>query len=615
MFGLMPLDPHAAASSVRWMEWGPAAFARARAEDRPILLRISAVWCHWCHVMDETTDADPEVARRMNEWFVPVRVDNDERPDVNDRYNLGGWPTTAFLTPDGALITGGTYFPAEAFREILDRIHRAWTGSRDQLDAEVRRISERRGQAAQGAARGEFDAPAIARVVEAALDTYDWRYGGFGTEPKFPHPEAVRLLLHAHAGSGAEAPLEAARTTLLAMRMAGRDRGRTFGLYDHAAGGFFRYSTTRDWTEPHFEKMAEDNARLAMAYLDGWRLLGDEIHADTVRGVFGFVRGTLSDPAGGAFGSQDADGEAEYYGLTVEARAALPTPYIDRRLYTSWNGMLAVTAFEAAAALDLPDLGAWALETVDRLTGLLATPEGAMRHVARPATGEAGGPYLADLEGPLLLTDHAWWLKAELAAYQATGDPVRLERARTLAGVLENRFFDAARGAFRDRAADDGEGALRDAHFPLADNAAAAEGLATFAAVGGGERWRDRAMEVVHALQPDAERHGFLAAPLALAAVQALDEPVQVHLVGPAGDAELRALWRAAWRRYAPSRVTEILDPELDGDRLSRLGYPAEGPPRAYVCVGERCLEPVTEPDALADRLAEAAGGRSGPSA
>jgi hypothetical protein len=122
-------------------------------------------------------------------------------------------------------------------------------------------------------------------------------------------------------------------------------------------------------------------------------------------------------------------------------------------------------------------------------------------------------------------------------------------------------------------------------------------------------------MEVVHALQPDAERHGFLAAPLALAAVQALDEPVQVHLVGPAGDAELRALWRAAWRRYAPSRVTEILDPELDGDRLSRLGYPAEGPPRAYVCVGERCLEPVTEPDALADRLAEAAGGRSGPSA
>ena len=116
----MPLDPHAAASPVQWREWTPEAFARARAESKPVLLRISAVWCHWCHVMDDSTDADPEVARRMNEWFVPVRVDNDERPDINDRYNLGGWPTTAFLTPDGDLITGGTYFPSDVFRDVLE---------------------------------------------------------------------------------------------------------------------------------------------------------------------------------------------------------------------------------------------------------------------------------------------------------------------------------------------------------------------------------------------------------------------------------------------------------------------------------------------------------------
>ena len=275
--------------------------------------------------------------------------------------------------------------------------------------------------------------------------------------------------------------------------------------------------------------------------------------------------------------------------------------------------MLAVAALEAAAALDLPELGAWAGRTVDRVTGLLATPEGAMRHVARPSAGPAGEDYLADPEGPLLLTDQAWWLKAQLALYQATGDPRHLERAQALAGVLENRFFDAARGAFRDRAGDDGEGALQDPHYPLADNAAAAEGLATLAAVGGGGRWRERAALVVHALQPDAERHGFLAAPLVLAAVQALDDPLQVHLVGPAGDPGLRALWRTAWRRYAPSRVTEILDPALDGARLSRLGYPADGPPRAYVCVGDRCLEPVSDPGLLADRLAEAAAGRSGP--
>ncbi|MGH7563873.1 MAG: thioredoxin domain-containing protein [Gemmatimonadota bacterium] len=602
----MALDPHAAASPVRWLEWGPAAFERARREQKPILLRISAVWCHWCHVMDETTDADPEVARRMNEWFVPVRVDNDERPDINDRYNLGGWPTTAFLTPDGELITGGTYFPADAFHEVLERIHRAWTESREQLDAEVGRIRERRRAAKGESARGGFDADAITGMVEAALDAYDWRFGGFGTQPKFPHPEAVRLLLHAHAGSGAEAPREAAGKTLEAMRTAGLDRGRNYGLYDHVAGGFFRYSTTRDWTDPHFEKMAEDNARLALAYLDGWRLLGDDLYADTVRGIFGYVLATLSDPEGGAFGSQDADGEAEYYGLPSEGRTRLPTPYVDRRFYTSWSGMLAAAAFEAAAALEWPELQAWALRTVDRLTGLLAAPAGAMRHVARPAGKALGGSdFDVDEEAPLLLTDQAWWLKARLAAYQSTGNPDHLRHAEKLVLVIERDFIDARRGACRDRpgVAGGSEGALADPHFPLADNAAAAEGLAAFAALSGAERWHDRALEIVNALQPEAARHGFLAAPLALAAVQALGEPIQVHLVGPADDGRLRALWRTAWRRYAPARVTEILDPALDGDRLSSLGYPADGPPRAYVCVGERCLEPVTEVAALAGQL------------
>src|SRR5512134_2029761 len=218
----MPLDPHAAASPVDWMEWGPAAFDRARREDKPILLRISAVWCHWCHVMDDTTDSVPEVARKVNEWFVPVRVDNDERPDVNARYNLGGWPTTAFLTPKGELITGGTYFPAPQFEGILARVHEAWTGQRDQLLAEVERIRDRRreqtgsasggraGTAAPVGAAGELDGTIVARIVEAALDAYDWRFGGFGREPKFPQPEAVRLLLHAWSGTGAEAPREAA---------------------------------------------------------------------------------------------------------------------------------------------------------------------------------------------------------------------------------------------------------------------------------------------------------------------------------------------------------------------------------------------------------------------
>jgi len=605
----MPLDPHAAASPVRWMEWGSEAFDKARREDKPILLRISAVWCHWCHVMDDSTDADPEVARRVNEWFVPVRVDNDERPDINDRYNLGGWPTTAFLTPGGDLITGGTYFPAETFRDVLERIHEGWNERRAEIDAEVQRIRLRRDERAAGvepgarpAARASLDGAAIARAVEAVLDAYDWRFGGFGTQPKFPQPEAVRLLLHAYAATGADGPREAAEKTLIMMRTTGEPDGRAYGLYDHVGGGFFRYSTTRDWAEPHFEKMSEDNARLALAYLDAWRLLGDELYGGTVRGIMDYVLRKLADPDGGAYGSQDADGEAAFFGLDILERERRPQPYVDRRFYTNWNGMLAVAAFEAAPVLDWPELRDWAHLTVDRLSELLSTDGGAMRHVYRPFQPGAE----SDPGAPLFLGDQAWWLKAVLACYQATGDGAYRDRAERLVQVLERDFFDAGRGAWRDRVAGGAEGHLGDPHFPIGDNAAAAEALADWAALGGGARWRERAEGVLAAIQPDAERQGYMGAVHAVAAARVLADPLQVHVVGSYDDGPSRALWAAGWATYAPARVVELLDPVRDAARLAELGYPPDGEPRAYVCVGEHCLAPVGDPDELAERLREA---------
>ncbi len=597
----MAPDSDAVNSPVQWFEWGPESFSRAQREDKPILLRISAVWCHWCHVMDDTTDADPEVARRVNEWFVPVRVDNDERPDVNDRYNLGGWPTTAFLTPDGELITGGTYFPAAQFSDILERVHRGWLDDREAVHTAVENVRERRAAALmERPSSGDFDAQFLTTVVESILDAFDWRYGGFGTQPKFPHPEAVRLLLHAHRGSGAGAPLEAAKNTLVAMRDAGLSASRAYGLYDHLAGGFFRYSTTRDWSEPHFEKMAEDNARLAMAYLDAYRLTGEERFAETVRGILSFVLETLSHREGGAFGSQDADGEAGYYGLELGERATLPTPSIDHRLYTNWNGMMVVAAFEAAAVLNWPELMAWCELTVDRLTSMLSTSDGAMRHVLRPPYDDDA----IDVAAPLLLTDQAWWLAAQLAAYQRTGARDHFRRAEKLASVIERGFFDAQRGACRDRSFDArGDGILDQPHYPVTDNATVATGFAALTALGGDERWRERAESIVQALAGEATGFGLLGASLALAAIHVMDTPVQVHLVGPTDDKTLRALWRVAWRQYVPSRVTEILDPDRQQARLEARGYPLEGEPRAYVCVGDRCLEPVTTPDALERQL------------
>jgi hypothetical protein len=289
----------------------------------------------------------------------------------------------------------------------------------------------------------------------------------------------------------------------------------------------------------------------------------------------------------------------------------METPFIDRRFYADWNGMMVAAALEASAALDWEELRGWAIRTVDRLTDRLWTDDG-LRHVLRPGAGDDE----VDEAAPLLLGDQAWWLEALVAAYQATGAPRFRTRAETLARAVEAGFFDATRGACRDRreaivgdaggAPEPAEGHLADTVWPLAENAALAGALATLSALGGGERWRERATGILAALGSEAERHGLMGAAWALAVVRVRAEPVQIHLVGAADDGRLRALWRAAWSRYLPGRVTEILDPALDGDRLSALGYPLGGEPRAYVCVGDRCLEPVGAPEALDAQLATA---------
>jgi uncharacterized protein YyaL (SSP411 family) len=223
-----------------------------------------------------------------------------------------------------------------------------------------------------------------------------------------------------------------------------------------------------------------------------------------------------------------------------------------------------------------------------------------MRHVLRPPYGDDA----IDLAAPLLLTDQAWWLAAQLAAYQRTGGRNHFRRAEKLANVIERNFFDAQRGACRDRSSDDRvDGILDQPHYPVTDNAAVATGFSALTALGGDERWRERAESIIQALAGEAAGFGLLGASLALAAIHVMDMPIQIHLVGSTDDETLRALSRVAWRQYMPSRVTEVLDPSRQQTRLEALGYPLEGEPRAYVCVGDRCLEPVTAPDALERQL------------
>jgi uncharacterized protein YyaL (SSP411 family) len=326
---------------VRWHPWGEAAFARAQAEDKPILLDIGAVWCHWCHVMDRESYENPEIAALINEHYVAVKVDRDERPDVDARYQAavsaitgqGGWPLTAFLTPDGRPYFGGTYLPPDdrygrpGFGRVLTTLAQVWRERRDEaLETASSTMAAIEHNESFDGGGGELSLELAGKIAGSILRQFDPRNGGFGAQPKFPHPGALDLLLHVGVNHGNDAAIHAFCTTLEKMA-----RG---GVYDQLAGGFHRYSVDERWRVPHFEKMLYDNTELLRNYLHGFQSL---THADFAREDFrriaeeiaSWLLATMSDSAqGGFFASQDADinldDDGDYFTWTLaEARMAL----------------------------------------------------------------------------------------------------------------------------------------------------------------------------------------------------------------------------------------------------------------------------------------------------
>ncbi|MFY9584726.1 MAG: DUF255 domain-containing protein, partial [Candidatus Acidiferrales bacterium] len=286
----------AAHQPVGWYEWGETAFARARAEDKPILLDIGAVWCHWCHVIDRESYENPEIAALINQLFVPVKVDRDERPDVDARYQAavsaisgqGGWPLTGFLTPEGKPFFGGTYFPPEdamgrpGFKRILLTVAEAYKNRRPEVDRAANALAEAVAQAESfTGVQARFDARVVDELADSIVRMFDQHNGGFGQAPKFPHPSGLELVLERYQTSREEHLLTVVERTLEKM-----GRG---GVYDQLGGGFHRYSVDERWLVPHFEKMLYDNALLARAYLEGFQVTGDPFHQRIATEVLDYV--------------------------------------------------------------------------------------------------------------------------------------------------------------------------------------------------------------------------------------------------------------------------------------------------------------------------------------
>ncbi len=571
---------------VQWRDWGPEAFAEARAADKPILLSISAVWCHWCHVMDRMTYGNPEIAALINARYVPVRVDNDLRPDINERYNQGGWPSTAFLTPAGHVIHGGTYLPPEQMLPVLNELHDYYRINRAEIEQKTQALLAQEQSKRGGPGGGALPQNAADTVLERMERQYDSRYGGFGFSTKFPHPEAIDLLITAFWQTHDPFWREMATRTLDGMT----DRG----MYDNVAGGFFRYSTDRAWQTPHFEKMSESNAGLLRVCLTAATVFNTPKYAGVARDVSRYVLETFADPNGGIRGSQDAN--EEYYRRDAAGRAAMDAPYVDLRIYTSWSAQMVASLLLASVTLaDDPrrdEYRVTALATIDRLLAESQDVDGGLFHMIAPdgTRGEKG-----------LLPDQVWMAHAALDAYAHTGDARYREEARRIAAWMLRTLL--AQTAFRDRPMDaTAQGLLSEPVYNLPDNGAAADLLLRLAWLTGEETYFQITARVLAGFGETYAAQGVFAAGYALAWVRAHSQPRHVVIVGPQDDPAVAAMRAVALASYHPWNVVEPLDPAHDAARIAALGYPTE-PIRAYPCVGNVCQRPVADAPALADTL------------
>ena len=570
----------ATTDAVAWLPWGHEAFEFAQGNDRPILLSINAVWCYWCHEMDAGAYADPDVIKFVNHHFTPVRVDTDHRPDVNARYNVGGWPTTSFLTPHGGFMAGATYLPPDQLLAMLDEVRRAYAERKPELYEQGNDIlRQRREHAGRVSAGRDPDAGVVDTISRRVAGTYDAIHGGFGLEPKFPSTPMLRLLLHRYRTTG--------EPFFRVMLEKSLDAITDGDLRDRVDGGFFRFTMGSDWSQAQHEKMAEDNIALAGVLMDAGIILERADYLRTAGETVDYICGTLLDPSAcGVRGSQGA--HSGYYAGSREDRLQSQAPPADPFCYTSLTAQAVSLLLGAAWKLGRPELTEVAAALLDGLMD--ASESGRLPH-AYTASGA-----LPQDEGDLLV-DWANALVAMLDGYDTLpgGSERYLAAAQRAAQTLLDRFLDGAHGGFWDvESGQERLGYLHAREKPLADNTRAAAGMMRLRHATLDDRYRQTARHTLSAYVDANRDYGELAADYAVSVDQYLHPAVEVTVEGSPGTVSADAMLAAAM---------QLNDPHL----LIKLASSAseDAPAQAHVCLDTVCYPPVTDPAELAKAVAE----------
>ena len=468
---------------VDWLGWSRTTFDRARRENRPILLALMAPWSEPCARMDRTTYASPEVVRLVGERFVPIRVNTDRRPDINDRYNLGGWPTTAFLTPDGVAFGGGTFVEAGRMPGVLDQVAEAFVHRRAEIDVlPAHGLAPREATHDLGRERAmREDEDPVEWLVGQLVERFDADDGGFGADAKFPHVPTLTLLLERHVDTG-----DPRLATMLVDSLDGLGR-----LFDAVEGGFFRYASRRDWTGAHTEKILQDNAQLVRLHLAAAEAFDRADYGERALRTIDWVRRTLATAPGAGFAASQAANTA-YYAAAPSERPADGRPAVDAARYADANAEMIVALFDAARLTGDDSLRAVALDALEQVVLAGYRPGLGVSHVVAQ-----GNPV------PGLLADQVGLVEALLMAQTATD---RLPYSMLAAELMEyatRTMWDETAGAFRDRATADADGdcgLLRQPMRPFALNCTAAQMLSRLAVVTGRSDHRDRAERILETL-------------------------------------------------------------------------------------------------------------------
>jgi uncharacterized protein YyaL (SSP411 family) len=610
---------------VEWHPWGEEAFALARADDRPLLVSVGYSACHWCHVMAHESFEDPATAAVMNERFVNVKVDREERPDVDAvtmdatvaMTGSGGWPTTVFMTPEGQPFYAGTYFPPESrhglpsFRQVLVAVSDAWRDRRDELAQQAERLVEAVREQAQVKPSGDpLTESILADAEQGMARAFEPAFGGFGRAPKFPPASALEFLLRRDS----EQALEMTRRTLDGMAAG--------GMYDLVGGGFHRYSVDDRWLVPHFEKMLYDNALLASTYLHAWVVTGAAGYRRVVEETIDYLVRELTLEGGGLASAQDADtngveglthtwqpgegvpddllvpwedgrcivrGELDpaLRGRLLDVRAQRPQPFRDDKAIASWNGLALAALAEAGYRLEREAWLGAARDVAEFLLGPLSAPDGRLLRSWR--NGRTSGAAYLD--------DYANVAYGLLELHVATGDARWLEEARRLALLAVELFADEQNGGFFLSPADGDSHVLRtkdlDDNPVPSGNSMLAWVLLRLARIWGDDELESLGVGVLRLVAPALTR-----APTAFGwALCALDlhlsTPREIAIAGPVDS----AIARAALTPFRPNTVVAVGPSEsvplLAGKAL------VDGKPAVYVCERFACKAPVTDPKEL----------------